>query len=255
MRLDGKVAIITGAGSGIGRESACLFAREGAKVAVVDFVEAAGQATADLIGAAAMFIKADVSRWKDTHDMVHTAMARYGRLDILFNNAGIDLPLATTVVETEESDWDKIIEVNLKGVFLGIRHALPVMMKQRYGTIINTASRAGLVATPSEAAYCASKGGVVSLTRQLAVDYAAFNIRVNCLCPCGLENPTVDRCAFLGKSSAALEQRHTRVKANIPMGRLCTANDVARAALFLASDDSNFVTGTALAVDGGSICL
>lgn len=255
MRLDGKVAIITGGGSGIGRESAYMFVKEGAKVVITDILESSGRETINQLGKDSNFIHADVSSWNDMQKVIQMTTERFNRIDILFNNAGIDLPSATSVVETTEGDWDKTIDINLKGVFLGARHALPIMMKQGYGSIISTASRAGLVANSREAAYCASKAGVVSLTRQLAIEYAPYNIRINCLCPCGLEDPTVDRYRVLKKSTNALEHRNSKIKTNIPMGRLCTAEDVAKAALFLASDDSAFITGTALAVDGGSICL
>lgn len=255
MRLKDKVAVVTGAGSGIGRESALLFAAEGAKVVVAEINERAGQETAGVIGQNAEFVKVDVTDWDDTRRMVQMTVEHFGRLDILFNNAGIDLPQATTVVETELSDWDRIINVNLKGVFLGIRHALPVMMAQHSGVIINTASRAGLAATPGEAAYCASKGGVVSLTRQLAVDYAPYNIRVNCVCPGGIDTPTMDRHEFLRQTSGALKQRNEKIMQKVPLNRLCSPKDVAYAALYLASDESAYVTGTALVVDGGGLAL
>lgn len=256
MRLHNKVAIITGAGSGIGRESALLFAREGARVVVADIIEAAGRETAELIGGEALFIRVDVSSWPETEKMVRHTVECLGRLDILFNNAGIDLPQATTVVETEEVDWDRTLAVNLKGVFLGARHALPVMMAQRAGVIISTASRAGLAATPGEAAYCASKGGVVSLTRQMALDYAAYNIRVNCICPGVMEQPTIDRSQYLrARSPDAVNQRNQRFAQENPLGRLCTPGDIAKAALYLASDESAYVTGTALVVDGGDLAF
>lgn len=256
MRLKDKVAIITGAGSGIGRESALLFAQEGAKVVVADIVEEAGQGTVDLIGGNAFFLKVDVSSWSETEKMIQQTVDRFGWLDILFNNAGIDLPQATTVVETDEADWDRILAVNLKGVFLGARHALPVMMQQRSGTIIITASRAGLAATPQEAAYCASKGSVVSLTRQMALDYAPYNIRVNCICPGVMEKPTVDRQKYLQTlSTDAVNQRNARFAQANPLGRLCTPQDIAKAALYLASDESAYVTGIALVVDGGDLAL
>lgn len=251
MRLRDRVAIVTGAGSGIGRASARLFAREGANVVVADVDETAGRETVDLIGGDAVFVRVDVSRWDDTERMVRIAVERFGRLDILFSNAGIDLPQAASAVDTSEEDWDRTIDINLKGVFLGARHALPVMMQQRSGVIINTASQAGLVASPEEAAYVASKGGVVALTRQLAIDYAAYNVRVNCVCPGALEKPTVDRDAYLQDIPDGLAHRNERIARNVPLGRLCTAEDIAYAALYLASDEAAYVTGIALPVDGG----
>lgn len=256
MRLQNKVAIITGAGSGIGRESALLFAREGAGVVVADITESAGRETVELIGDHAFFVKVDVSNGRDAEQMVRQTVQRWGRVDILFNNAGIDLPQATNVVDTAEADWERILAVNLKGVFWGSRYALPVMMEQRAGAIINTASRAGLAATPQEAAYCASKGAVVSLTRQMALDYAPYNIRVNCVCPGVMEEPTIDRRKFLqARSAEAVAQRNQKFAQLNPLGRLCTPQDIARAALYLASDESAYVTGTALLVDGGDLVV
>ena len=255
MRLQDKIAIVTGAGSSIGRESAILFANEGARVIVAEINDQAGQETAEQIGKNALFVKIDVSSWDDTQLMVKSAVDHFGGLDILFNNAGIDLPYATTVVDTEFSDWQRIIDINLKGVFLCVRHSLPVMMAQNYGVIISTASRAGLGATQGEAAYCASKGGVVSLTRQLAIDYARYNIRVNSICPGGIDKPTIDRSEFLEKSVGALEKRNEQIIQKVPLGRLCSPQDVAKAALYLASEESSYVTGTALIVDGGGLAL
>lgn len=255
MRLQDKIAIVTGAGSSIGRESAILFANEGARVIVAEINDQAGQETAEQIGKNALFVKIDVSSWDDTQLMVKSAVDHFGGLDILFNNAGIDLPYATTVVDTELSDWQRIIDINLKGVFLCVRHSLPVMMAQNYGVIISTASRAGLGATQGEAAYCASKGGVVSLTRQLAIDYARYNIRVNSICPGGIDKPTIDRSEFLVKTVGALEKRNEQIIQKVPLGRLCSPQDVAKAALYLASEESAYVTGTALIVDGGGLAL
>ena len=255
MRLKDKVAIVTGAGSSIGQESAILFANEGARVIVAEINEDAGQETVERIGKNALFVRIDVSSWDDTQRMVKSAVEHFGGLDILFNNAGIDLPNATTVIETEISDWERIININLKGVFLGVHHALPIMMAQNSGVIISTASRAGLGATRGEAAYCASKGGVVSLTRQLAIDYAKYNIRVNSICPGGIDRPTIDRAKFLDRSVGALEKRNEQIIKKVPMGRLCSPQDVAQAALYLASDASAYVTGTALIVDGGGLAL
>jgi NAD(P)-dependent dehydrogenase (short-subunit alcohol dehydrogenase family) len=255
MRLREKVVIITGAGSGIGRDSAFLFAREGASVAIVDISEECGMETVELVGENAFFVKADVSSWRDVAQVVDECMERLGQIDVLFNNAGIDLPWARKLDETAEADWDKTIAVNLKGVFLGARHVLPVMMAQGSGVIVNTASVAGLVASPQEAAYCASKGGVVSLTRQLAVDYAPYGIRVNCICPGGIQEPTVHRQAYLARAQGALELRNANITRRTPLGRLCTARDAAYAALYLACDESAHVTGATLVVDGGRLAL
>jgi NAD(P)-dependent dehydrogenase (short-subunit alcohol dehydrogenase family) len=255
MRLEDRVAIITGAGSGIGRESALLFAQEGAQVVVVDIVKEAGRETADLIGENAFFIKVDVSSWADTERMVSTTVERFGRIDILFSNAGINLPQRASVVETAEADWDRIMAVNLKGVFLGARHALPVMMAQGSGVIVNTASTAGIGASPRLAAYCASKGGVVSLTRQLAVDYAPYNIRVNAICPGALEKPVAAVHAAFLQTPGALEERNRQIAQRVPLRKLGVAKDVAYAALYLASDESAHVTGIALIVDGGNHAL
>jgi NAD(P)-dependent dehydrogenase (short-subunit alcohol dehydrogenase family) len=255
VRLRDKVAIITGAGSGIGRESALLFAQEGAKVVIADNVEEAGRQTRNLIGDDAFFVKVDVSNWAAMKRLVDEAVARFGRLDILFSNAGINLAQRATVAETGETEWDRIMAVNLKGVFLGARHALPVMMAQRSGAIINTASLAGVAASLRLSAYCASKGGVVSLTRQLAVDYAPYNIRVNCICPAALEKPVGDISLLVEQFPGVLDERRARNVKRIPLARLGEASDVACAALYLASDESAYVTGIAFMVDGGALAL
>lgn len=255
LELRDKVVIVTGAGSGIGRESAILFADAGAILVIAD-INASGSETAKLIGDRAKFVRVDVSDWSDSKKLVDTAIHECGRLDILFNNAGIDLPQATTVVDTNEADWDRILSVNATGVFNCSHHALSVMVDQRSGVVINTASRAGIAATFGEAAYCASKAAVISLTQQMAFDYAEYNIRINCICPGVMEKPTEDRREFLeATSSDAVQDRHDRyIQAN-PLGRLCTPLDVAKAALYLGSDRSSHITGVALQVDGGELLL
>ena len=255
MRVRDKVAIITGAGSGIGREAALLFAQEGAKVVVADMMEKAGCETVELIGGSALFVKVDVSDWDDVARLIGETVAHFGRVDILFNNAGINIAQRLPVVELAEDDWDRVMAINLKGVFLGIRHALPIMMQQRYGVIVNTSSIAGLSASQRQAAYCASKAGVLSLTRQIAVDYGPWGIRANCVCPGTLPKPTAAVHEFFLRTPGALERRNELMAQRAPLKMLCTNADVAYAALYLASDESSHVTGAALSVDGGLAAL
>ncbi len=248
MRLKDKVALITGAGSGIGRESALLFAREGARVVVVDVDDEAGQETVRLIrenGGEATFVHADVSRAEDVRNMIAQAESTYGRLDILFNNAGIFHPKDGSVLETEEEVWDRVIDVNLKGVFLGCKYGIPALLRAGGGVIINTASFVALMgAAVSQIAYTASKGGVLALTREIAVEFARQNIRANALCPGPVETPLLAELL----SDPARRQRRL---VHIPMGRFARAEEIAHAALFLASDESSYVNGAAFIVDGG----
>lgn len=249
MRLKDKVAIITGAGSGIGRASAVLFAKEGAKVAVADIVRKGSLETVKMIrnsGGDATFVETDVSRASDVERMVKTTVEKYGKLDILFNNAGINLE--KTVTDTTEEELNKVIDINLKGVFLCSRYAIPEMIRNSGGVIINTASIRGLVGQFHLAAYCASKGAVVLLTKAMALDYGPYNIRVNCICPGGIQTPMHE--AFLA-TVADPEREMREMLKKIPLGRIGQPEDVAHAALFLASDESFYITGVALPVDGG----
>ncbi|MBW4694843.1 MAG: glucose 1-dehydrogenase [Lyngbya sp. HA4199-MV5] len=248
MRLENKVALITGAGSGIGREAAVLFAKEGAQVVVCDLNETGGNETVALIEAIdgkATFVRADVSKAVDAKAMIAAAETAYGKLNVLFNNAGIFHPADGSVLETEEDIWDLTMNVNLKGVFLGCKYGIPALQRAGGGSIINTASFVAMVgAATSQSAYTASKGGVLSLTREIAVEFARQNIRVNALCPGPVETP------LLAELMADPARRQRRL-VHIPPGRLAQAKEIANAALFLASDESSFVNGSTFLVDGG----
>jgi NAD(P)-dependent dehydrogenase (short-subunit alcohol dehydrogenase family) len=248
MRLENKVALITGAGSGIGRESALLFSREGARVVVADVNDGAGQAVVEELRAAggeAVYVHADVSRSADAEGMIRAAEESFGRLDVLFNNAGISHARDDDAVATEEEVWDLTMNINLKGVFLGCKHGIPALRRAGGGSIINTASFVAVLgaATP-QLAYTASKGGVLAMTRELATIHARENIRINALCPGPL------RTELLMKYLDTEEKRQRRL-VHIPMGRFGEAKEIARAALFLASDESSFTTGATFLVDGG----
>jgi NAD(P)-dependent dehydrogenase (short-subunit alcohol dehydrogenase family) len=248
MRLQNKVALITGGGSGIGRETALLFAEEGAAVVVADVNDSGGEETVQLVHAAggqASYVHADVSRAAECAGMVATAENNFGKLDILFNNAGIMLGQDDDAINTEESIWDLTLAVNLKGVYLGCKYGIPALRRAGGGSIINTASFVALLgaATP-QLAYTASKGGVLAMTRELAVIHARENIRVNALCPGPL------RTELLMKFLNTEEKRQRRL-VHIPMGRFGEAKEMAYAALYLASDESSYVTGADFVVDGG----
>jgi len=249
-RLDGKVALITGAGSGIGRESALLFAREGAKVVVADLDAKAGEGVAAEIaaaGGAAIALRCDVARGDDLRAAVETAERRFGALHVLFNNAGIFPAQDGSPVDTPEEVFDQVMLVNLKGVFLGCKHGIPALLRAGGGSIINTASFVAVLgAATSQVAYTASKGGVLAMTREIAVEYARQGIRANALCPGPVNTP------LLAELLAKPEARARRF-VHLPMGRLAEAPEIARAALFLASDESSYVNGTTFLVDGG-IC-
>src|SRR4051794_5337554 len=248
MRLQDKVALITGAGSGIGRETALLFAREGARIVVVDVNDSAGEAVVAEIreaGGQAVYAHADISKSADAEGMIRATEEGFGRLDVLFNNAGISHAQDDDAVTTEEEVWDLTMNINLKGVFLGCKYGIPALRRAGGGSIINTASFVALLgaATP-QLAYTASKGGVLAMTRELAVIHAREKIRVNALCPGPL------RTELLMKYLDTEEKRQRRL-VHIPMGRFGEAAEIARAALFLASDESSFTTGATFLVDGG----
>jgi NAD(P)-dependent dehydrogenase (short-subunit alcohol dehydrogenase family) len=248
MRLEGKVALITGAASGIGREAAVLFAAEGACVAAVDVDEKNGRetvATIERAGGKAIFVKADVSKSDDCREMVAAAERTYGRLNVLFNNAGIMLGADDDAVATAEDVWERTMAVNSRGVFLGCKHGIPALRRAGGGSIINTASFVAVLgaATP-QIAYTASKGAVLAMTRELAVIHARENIRVNALCPGPL------RTELLMKFLDTDEKKQRRL-VHVPMGRFGESKEMAQAALFLASDESSYTTGATFLADGG----
>jgi NAD(P)-dependent dehydrogenase (short-subunit alcohol dehydrogenase family) len=248
MRLANKVALITGGGSGIGKASSLLFAREGAKVVVVDLKKDTAQTTVDEIreaGGDAQAFGADVSKAKDSEAMVQFAEERYGALHVAFNNAGVFHPADESVTTTSEEIWDMVIDVNLKGVFFGCKYQIPALLRAGGGSIINTASFVAVIgAAVPQIAYTASKGGVLAMSREIAVEFARQNIRVNALCPGPVETP------LLAELLADPARRNRRL-VHIPPGRFARAEEMANAALFLASDESSYVNGSTFLVDGG----
>jgi len=249
MRLAGRVAIVTGAAGGIGRAAAARFAAEGAAVLLADVREEAGAAAAEAIrgrGARAEFVRADVTREPDVRAMVEAAVERFGKLDILFNNAGIGSFVPFD--RLEPADWDRVLDVDLRAVYLGCRHALP-HLRRNLGVILNTASQSGLQGQAMNQPYCAAKAGVILLTRSLARELAPEGIRVNCICPGGTDTPLLR--GYL-RTAPSPDERLAELAARSPMGRLARPEEVAAAALFLVSDEASYVTGVALPVDGGA---
>jgi NAD(P)-dependent dehydrogenase (short-subunit alcohol dehydrogenase family) len=249
VRLDGKVAIITGGGGGMGRVAAGIFAREGAKVVVAEFGEAAGNETVRLVkeaGGEASFVRADVSSEGDAKGMVDHAMSTYGRLDVLYNNAGIMPEADHSVVDTDVDTWDTVMAVNVRGVFLGCKHAIPRMIEGGGGSVINIASFVALVgcSVPQDA-YTASKGALLSLTRSLAVQFGPQGVRTNAICPGPVETPLL--MDWLVKDE---EAKRIRLARN-PTGRFGKPEEIVNMALYLASDESKWTNGASLVVDGG----
>lgn len=250
-RLENQVAIVTGAGSGIGRETALIFAAEGANVVVADYNLEAAQQTVDLIGRegtapkAAAF-KANVSSAEDAEALVNFAIENFKKLDILVNNAGIGVP--GTVLTTKEEDWDRIFSVNVKGIYQCSRFAIPKMKEFGGGNIVNVSSIAAIVAVPDRAAYGASKGAVLALTKAMAADHVKDNIRVNCICPGTVDTPWVGRMV---SNYADPADARAKMVARQPIGRLGTPEEMAEAILYLASPSASFATGSALILDGG----
>ncbi|MGZ4678314.1 MAG: glucose 1-dehydrogenase [Acidimicrobiia bacterium] len=247
-RLDGKVALITGAGNGMGRVASVLFAEEGARVVVADWSEEGGRETVAAVEAAggeAAFVKVDVARADQVEAMVAFTMERFGAMNVLYNNAGIFPADDGGVTDTPEPTWDRVMDINLKGVWLGCKYGVPAMLESGGGSIVNVASFVALMgAATAQIAYTASKGGVLAMTREIAVEYGRRNIRANSLCPGPIATPMLEELM-------SDPERKQRRLVHIPMGRLGQAEELARAALFLASDESSFMTGAQLVVDGG----
>jgi NAD(P)-dependent dehydrogenase (short-subunit alcohol dehydrogenase family) len=249
MRLEGKVSIITGGGSGMGRVAAQLFAAQGARVVVAEFSEAAGQETVDLVrgaGGEATLVRADVSKESDAKAMVDHALATYGRLDSLYNNAGVMPEADHSVIDTDVATWDQVMAVNVRGVFLGCKYAIPAMIEGGGGSVINIASFVALVgcSVPQDA-YTASKGAVISLTRSLAVQFGPKGVRTNAICPGPVETPLL--MDWLVKDE---EAKRIRLARN-PTGRFGKPEEIVNMAIYLASDESRWTNGASLVVDGG----
>ena len=240
MQLEDKVAIVTGAASGFGEAIARRYAAEGARVVCADLNDQLGKPVAEEIGGA--YVHADVADRDDVHTMVRTAVDRYGRLDVIVNNAGIT-HTNRPMLEVKEDEFDRIFDVNVKSIYLAAMEVVPIMREQGGGCIVNTASTAGLRPRPGLTWYNASKGAVITMTKSMAVELAPDNIRVNALCPVAGDTPLLP--SFLGANT------REAFEATVPLGRLCTSEDVAKAALWLVSDEAGFLTGVALPVDGG----
>lgn len=245
--LAGKAAFVTGAANGIGRATALAFAREGASVVVADVSEQGNQETARMIeqaGGRALAVRCDVARAEDVKAALDRAVGAFGRLDLAFNNAGVEQPL-TAAADLTEQAWDRIAAINLRGVFLCMRHEIPLMLRQGGGAIVNTSSGAGVKGFAGQAAYCAAKHGVIGLTRAAALDYAKANIRINAVCPGIIETPMMDRF------SGGTPEGRARVIAQEPVGRMGRPEEIAAAVVWLCSDAAAFVTGHAMVIDGG----
>ncbi len=243
--LNDKVALVTGGAMGIGKTTAQIFAREGARIVVVDIEAGGGEETVRLIkeaGGDAIFVKCDVTKAMEVKAAIKKTVDTYGRLDCAFNNAGIGIP--GTTVECSEEDWDRVLGVNLKGVWLCMKYELSQMLIQGGGVIVNTSSAGGLIGTPGIAAYTASKHGVVGLTRTAALEHVTAGIRVNAVCPGSVPTPMLDPVVNHPEMKAMLESKH-------PMGRFGTTEEIAEAVVWLCSDRASYVTGVAFPVDGG----
>jgi NAD(P)-dependent dehydrogenase (short-subunit alcohol dehydrogenase family) len=254
MKLQDKVSIVTGAASGIGKATAINFAKEGAAVMCADINADGAEATARQIadtGGEAASIKANVANEDDVREMVAQTVARWGKLNVLYNNAGIGVGLPAPQMPVEE--WDRVMGVNLRGVFLGCKHSIPEMLKNGGGAIVSTASDAGLRGSAYLSAYCASKAGVILLTKSLAVEWGGQGIRINCVCPGVIQTPILDPFIQMAQQTMGTppEQQWERMGAMHALGRVGQPEEVAKAVTFLVSDDASFITGIAMPVDGG----
>lgn len=245
-RLDGKVAIITGGASGIGESAARIFAREGARVVIADLQDEQGRRVQEDIGKSCLYVRTDVSRSADIEALVSKAVAAFGKLDILFNNAGI-VVVGPTILDLAEADFDRMIAINLKGVWLGMKHAIPAIIRSGGGSVVNTASTSGLLGYVGQSGYGASKGGVINLTRHCAVEFAGKGVRVNCICPGAIVTPMGQK----NRPGMPLEEMKARNAAGNPLQRTGMPEDIANTALFLASQEAAHITGQIIAVDGG----
>jgi len=250
MKLEGRVALITGGTSGIGLSTAKVFLQEGAKVSIAGTSAEKGRKAVEQLGGkqqGVLFIRADVANERDVRRLIEKTVSEFGRIDILFNNAGIII--GKTVEELTEEEWDRVIDVNLKSVFLVSKHTIPHMNFQGGGVIVNNSSCNGIVGDYSASAYCASKGGVALLTKAMALDYAKKNIRINAICCGEIETPMFlqEACTF----GMSVDQYREEIVKSHPIGRIGKPEEAAKAVLFLSSDDSSFITGTLLSVDGG----
>ena len=255
MRLKGKVAIITGAGSGLGKAAALLFAKEGAKIVVAANREKGGEETVKLIiesGGDAIFTQVDVTKASHLEKAVKTAVNKYCRLDIMFNNAGTPGP-GKLIAELTEEEWNRVLAVNLNGVFLGTKYAVPEMLKGGGGVIINVSSVAALMPRRYAGAYSAAKAGVIQLTRTTALEYARKNIRVNCILPGPIDTPFFTKVA--GGDPDKIAAFKEKVRNEVPLGRFAQPEEIAQVALFLASDEASYITGAAFAADGGQLLV
>jgi NAD(P)-dependent dehydrogenase (short-subunit alcohol dehydrogenase family) len=249
MRLKEQVAIITGGASGIGESAARLFAREGAKVVIADLNDERIRTVVDEIrigGGEASGIRCDVSREADVKELIQRTVETYGKLDILFNNAGTILP--KSLEEVEEEEWDRLFAVNVKSMYLTIKHAIPYL-KETQGRIVNMGSMTGIMGQQNNASYCATKGAVHALTKALALDYAPYGVRVNAICPAGVNTPLLER--WIAKQKDPVQARQNQDRSHM-LGRTASPEEIAQVALFLVSNESSFVTGNVMPVEGGA---